>query len=659
MFRYGVCYYPEHWNAKQAEHHLSLMRKAQINVVRMGEFAWCRFEPDEGQYAFDWLDQSIAELHAAGIATVLGTPTCIPPPWAVRKHPGILQQDRDGHVRNPGSRCHACKNAPEFRALAEHITRALARHYADVPGVIGWQTDNEFGCHGTTRCYCDHCEKAFRLWLQGKYHEVEHVNEAWGTAFWGSQFRHWNEIPLPRSMPAGCNPGHWLDFARFSSDTQIDFHKAQFDIIKEHCPNHFVTHNFMGRFSDIDYYRLARLVDFPVWDNYPDAHDDPFAVSYAHEITRSFKGTFWVMEEKSGPTGDATAGLLGEQPEPGEIRRWTWQAVANGADGICYFRWRPCLTGAEQYWHGILDHDGKPRRRYAEVRRTGEEIAGIASRLEGRTVRAYVALIRSFEVLWSFERQPAAPGFRYDEHCLDLYHAVKRVGHGCAVVDTDADIADYRVVLAPALSIVGPVLKAKLEAYVKAGGTLVLTPQSGARTPTNAMLDMPRPGLLADLAGLTVEEIRPYHHGQQDTIRFVQGPLKDETCAVGSWVEWLECDGADVFAEYTNGIGASKPAIACNTLGQGRVLYLGVMLPRDVLARFLADILPDFPIKGIPEGVEVTRRRADDGRLIFLINHTAHRKRLVLPGRFPELLTGERVGPKVTIGANGVLVLQA
>ena len=33
--------------------------------------------------------------------------------------------------------------------------------------------------------------------------------------------------------------------------------------------------------------------------------------------------------------------------------------------------------------------------------------------------------------------------------------------------------------------------------------------------------------------------------------------------------------------------------------------------------------------------------------------------RHVLPGQFPELLTGETVGPKLAIGANGVLILKA
>ena len=658
MFYYGACYYPEHWTAAQVEKDIALMQKARFNVVRMGEFAWTKFEPEQGRYRFEWLDSAIKALHEAGISTVLCTPTCIPPQWVYAKHADVLQEKADGTVQHPGSRCHCCKNAPAYQMLSEGIVREMAKHYAKMEGVIGWQVDNEFGCHGTTRCFCDHCKKAFREWVRERYGSTDAVNEAWGTSFWGFDFHQWYEIPLPRTMPAGPNPGHWLDFLRFSSDSQVGFQKIQYDLLKDLCPGHFVTHNCMGCFPDIDYYRLSDYMDFPVWDNYPNQAGDPLYESYAHEITRSFKGHYWVMEERSGTTGDASAGLMGEQPEPGEIRRWAWQSSANGADGIVYFRWRACLTGAEQYWHGILDHDSKPRRRYREVRQTGKEFARLAAALEGTQVVPKVALIRSFDTLWSLERQPGAVGFSYDRHCFEMYRAVKRQGLSCDMVSMDARLDGYVTVLAPSLSLVDETVAASLAAFVRQGGTLVLTPQSGARTMSNAMWDLPRPGLLAEMVGATVEEVRPYHQGQTNEISFARGSLIAQVCAVGTWVELLECDTAEALAEYRDEAFKGKAAITRNEFGEGVVYYLGVYLSGHILESFLRDALPRPFVEGISEGLEITERTGENGRLVFVVNNTAERKSVTLPGEFEELLTGETVGPNLKVSGNGVLVLR-
>ena len=45
------------------------------NVVRVGEFAWSKMEPDEGKMDFSFFRRVFDQLHAAGIDVVLCTPT--------------------------------------------------------------------------------------------------------------------------------------------------------------------------------------------------------------------------------------------------------------------------------------------------------------------------------------------------------------------------------------------------------------------------------------------------------------------------------------------------------------------------------------------------------------------------------------------------------
>ena len=56
----GTAWYPEQWPESRWEADLALMQQAGIHMVRVGEFAWSRMEPAEGQYDLDWLDRAIA-----------------------------------------------------------------------------------------------------------------------------------------------------------------------------------------------------------------------------------------------------------------------------------------------------------------------------------------------------------------------------------------------------------------------------------------------------------------------------------------------------------------------------------------------------------------------------------------------------------------------
>ena len=49
----GASWYPEMWPEGQWPEDIARMREIGFNVVRMFEFAWHRFEPQEGRYDFD------------------------------------------------------------------------------------------------------------------------------------------------------------------------------------------------------------------------------------------------------------------------------------------------------------------------------------------------------------------------------------------------------------------------------------------------------------------------------------------------------------------------------------------------------------------------------------------------------------------------------
>lgn len=663
---FGADYYPEHWPKDRWKKDAELMAGAGMNVVRLGEFAWAKLEPEPGSYDFTWLDEAVGILSAKGIGIVLGTPTATPPKWLMDAFPGIYPKDEFGRIRGFGTRCHYCHSSPDYRRETVRIVSEMARHYAGNPAVVAWQIDNELGNHGSTRCYCDTCRAGFAEWLRKRYGTIDRLNEEWGTVFWSQTYRSFDEVILPgysmvdgqtaHSASENHNPGLLLDFYRFSSDSVISYQKLQIDEIRRHSKAP-ITHNFMGHFSDVDYFGLAKDLDFVSWDNYPTNQwgtSDCRSTAFAHDIMRGTgKKNFWVMEEQSGPCG---WNVMGESPAPEQIRLWTFQAIARGAEGMVYFRWRACTFGIEQYWHGILGHDGVPRRRYNEIKRIGEELPGIVEWIDGSVPDTEIALVKSYEDWWSHQIQPHARDFTYGRILQNYYDACWANGTGLDVVSPESDFSKYRVVIAPALNLMDNALKERLEDFVTSGGRLLTTFRSGTRTKTNRMTEIPIPGYLKDLTGIEVEEFDVLRNG-----RSVEVSGKGISGNATVWCDIIDPGKADVLLSYREGWFRNKAAVTENTFGKGKAVYVGCGLDPAALAAVVSRIMDGAGVerwvnRGVPD-VEVVRKRNNGRRALFILNHSDELREVTMDGSYADLLTGEETKPRIELEAYGVRIL--
>lgn len=171
----GAAYYPEHWTEDHWANDIRLMREAGLTVVRMAKSAWSALEPAAGKFHLDWLDRAIRQLGAAGIVSVLGTPTAAPPAWLVQEYPDILAVDESGRRVLFGNRCHYCVNSPEFHDATRRMVGTMAEHFGPNPNIIGWQIDNEYN----RVCYCERCRRLFQNYLARKFGSLEALNEHW------------------------------------------------------------------------------------------------------------------------------------------------------------------------------------------------------------------------------------------------------------------------------------------------------------------------------------------------------------------------------------------------------------------------------------------------------------------------------------------------
>jgi beta-galactosidase len=658
----GVDYYPEHWPRERWQTDIKLMKEAGFNTVRLAEFSWIKMEPMEGQFEFGWLDDAVALLARYDMNVILCTPTAVMPAWVARKYPETLRLNRDGTRIVWGGRKHNCFSSGTYRLLSERITRALAEHFAERPNVIGWQTDNEFG---GGECHCKICLSEFQDWLKKKYGTLDAVNRAWGNHFWGLNFTSWGEITFPDNRTdetwAMGNPSACLDFKRFTSWLRVRFQADQVRILRGICPDDFVTHNFMGLYSELDYYDLASDLDFVTWDNYPiwsDKPDIPYGASLAADVMRGLKNkNFMIMEQTAGPCG---WGSFGRNPWPGEIRKIAYQQLAHGSDGHIWFRWRTCTAGREQYWHGLLGHDGKPLRRYNEAAQTTKEFRKLENHLRGTTVESDVAILYDYDNLWSLNFQPGYAGNSLQAAILRYYNALYRAGVNVDIVNRRANLSQYKLVLTPDLSLMPDETAHTLNQYVKKGGILLADCRTGVKDCNNLCHERTLPGLLSPALGIRIEE---YSALGEDTVYKVRGIAGlDGTYTAIQYVDWVKSDSAKTIAEYTDQ-WHMKPfsAVTRNNYGKGKGWYVGTVIKEESFYdNLIARLLEDADIRPLlqpPNGIEVSIRQKHGKKLLFLINHTQQPKIVDIPRGGVELLNNNRVKKTLRLNKFDVAVI--
>ncbi|WP_392962225.1 beta-galactosidase [Streptomyces sp. LN245] len=641
---FGGDYNPEQWPEEIWHEDVRLMKEAGVNSVTLGVFSWARIEPRPGAREFGWLDRLMDLMHAHGIGVVLATPTSSPPPWMGRLHPETLPRDEDGRTEWWGSRQHFSHSSAVYRRSAAAVTEDLAARYAGHPALTMWHINNEY----CTVDYGDEAATAFRRWLQDRYGTLEALNTAWGTAFWGQAYDDWHEVLPPRHAHYMKNPTHVLDFRRFTSDMLLECYAAERDIVRRHSPGTPVTSNFMPMWVGQDAWRWAEEEDVVSVDLYPDPRD-PLGAQHGalvQDMTRSQAagGPWMLMEQAAGAVN--WRGV--NHPKPRGLNRlWSLQAVARGADAVCYFQWRQARQGAEKFHSGMIGHAGERGRTFQEIKRIGAELAALAPHVTGTRVGADIAILHDWNSWWAGAHDGRLSAENDCAEVVRAWHRALWEAHlTTAFAHPEHDLSAYRMVVVPQLYLLTDTAIENLLAHARAGGTLVC----GFLTGVADEDDRVRPGgmdeRLRDLFGIrTLHEWWPLDAGEKVACDSFSGTL---------WSEEIEPDGtAAVEARYRGGELDGLPAV----LSKGTARYLST-LPGPAALRALLAAAADRagvrpPLGRLPDGVEAVRR----GDLLFLLNHRRDPVTVEVPGSHRDLLGGAAVRDCVRLERHGAAVL--
>ncbi|MBB6632868.1 beta-galactosidase [Cohnella thailandensis] len=674
-FLLGVCYYPEHWKEACWAEDFRRMSELGFNTVRMGETAWNVMEPEEGKYDFSLFDRAIEGAAGCGLRVILGTPTYAPPAWLTDKYPETLRVDFGGRRMAHGSRRHYNYTSATYLRLCDGIVSAMADRYKDHPAVIGWQIDNELNCHSDAS-FAPSDHDAFREWCRTRYGTLQTLNEAWGTAFWAQTYTDWGQVALPKPTVTYHNPSHLLDFYRFTSESAIAFAERQYRILKGAAPHQFATHN--GMFGNIDYKPFTeRAVDFLSYDSYPSfqlmrkdvpvREKDKLSGKHLSRM-RGYSGKYMILEQQAGPGGQTGNGLnddrddyLQVSPKPGQIRLWTWQSIAHGADGVLYFRWRTCPYGAETLWHGLNDYGNQPNRRLEEARAVALETGRLSKLIVSTSVHATAAILSDYDndSNCKIDRHTGSEYWRSEEN---IYLALASRHIGTDMLDLGAAsepnvLNRYEIVFAPNVKLLDEHELEPLRSYASQGGTLVFGPRAGYKDRNNHAHMLPFPGVVRTLAGIAVEDFTMVDGDDAARIRFGT-PDKETAAPLFHEILEPEADGCSVLAEYVRDYYAGRPAIAVRPYGRGRIVYVGTFFTLDNTEALLDALGTTDPSSdwadNLPAEVETVYRREGEKSYVILLNYSDEPKRIRLKRPVLDVLSQTEVKTEQTLPPYGV-----
>lgn len=500
----GVQYYrPPFPVQKHWADDLKRIRDSGIDTLQLW-VTWAWVESKPGVYQFSDYDRLVDMAHDAGLEVLLSTIAELQPHWIHDVVPGSEMIDNHGRAivsslreeSNFGLTPGGCTEHPEvWKRMAAFLTEVVVR-YRSAPHLAGWDAWNELRWHEQSDalvCFCPHCLREFRAWLDQRYGGLDGLNHAWRR-----RYGKWEEV-----MPGKL---HWRPFTemmawqRFITWKANRHGKRRYDLIKALDPRRAVTVHAgdpapvtCGR---ADAYAIDRGNDWHYADDldgvgcssFPKLFGmDDTAFTTRVEFVRSAAAQagkkLWLSEVQGG------RGSLGFQPTAvvtaAEQQRWVWRGLAAGADKLLFWCWRDEVFGRESAGFGLAGDDGHAEARLAAMARTGELLRrhrALFADYEPDTPSVGVLFsASSYYLHWSLEGRADTPRQALEGYC----RALVQLSIPYTVIEEEhlAALDGLQVLFLPRMIVASEALEDALVAFVRRGGTLVCEAECGAFTP--------------------------------------------------------------------------------------------------------------------------------------------------------------------------------
>ncbi len=643
---YGAAYYPESWDESFIDKDIEHMKELNMNVMRMGEFSWTLMEPKPGVYEWEWLHHIIEKLHENGVSVILGTPTATPPGWFWEKHPEVYNIDDDGTVYTHGARRYCSYTSQIFREYTQRICEAMAKEFGNKPGVIGWQTDNEFS-HKMS--FDDETKTRWHEWLEDRYKTIDNLNEKWNTILWSQTYTNFTQIPMNRSY-MWHSPSLRMAWNRFVNDMIVEYQDIHIDAIRKYSDLP-ITHdgmpgqvvNYEKLFKDLDYFAVNAYHSFEAYN----------LIQSNYDRARGYNmGYHWLFETAPNNSGGGAQGKTWflHQPENSFFAAM-WMNFALGGQGVMFWLWRQHRGGHEMPHGSVINAWGKPAANYDDLKTFGAQLKKTSDwQMNNPVAPAEAAIVWSHENLYGLRYEQYANGLSYYvDWTYRFYRPISDAFIHRDVINMSNDISGYKILFIPLLPMMTDDFKTRVMEWVEEGGILIMGPMSGYRNNEWASFINHAYGDFGIWTGIEVDsripigtELRPaeipinIHFDEKLDIASSEGRL---------WSEALSSETGEVLATYETGMHDGKNAIIENQVGKGKVVLLGVDPGYDAYKKMVLHYAGEAGVETLGKGdkdVIVAPRKGESEGFVIVNIANASKQITIQEGRYVDLLTDKK-----------------
>lgn len=656
----GAAYYPEAWPESEIPKDIEKMKEAGIHVVRIGEFAWKKMEPRNGEFHFEWLHDVIGRLQTAGISVILGTPTATPPIWLEELDPEMRLLDDMGLRHDHGGRRHCCSNNPVYRQYSVRIAEKMAQEFGDHPNVIGWQIDNEIAAFDYG-CFCPHCVQKFKEHLRRRYGTVENLNEKWNLNLFSQAYDSFDQIPQPKPH-TWHSPHLKFEWATFHADSHVEFFKLQADVLHRHT-NAPVGTDMMPVFNQ-DYEKTNAFLDVVQYNHYDDESSLPREIFWFDYMRGLKDRPFWVTETSTCWNGSTST--------PSNFRREgfckanSWLPITLGAEANMYWLWRQHWAGHELMHGAVLYPSGRPMHIFREVQELAAEYECCGEFLRSTRISTDTAmmvsslndyLMKQQEVVW--EEGSHAWETAYTKRLYRFYGPMAEAGIRADVIPPSKELSRYKLLFTPfMLTMEDGDVQQRIEEWVRSGGIWVAGPMTDIRNAIGAHYIDRETGVLEALTGATVAYQVP------DTYDHIRCKWADGSdLSTDTWLQLFDVpEDAQVLATVDGGYSSleGKALIFTTKLGKGKIITLGTLPKPADLQKLLRYILRQSDTRAFAvTGKIAAAHRAGEGiRGITATEYGGEAGTLKLDKKYFDHLSGRYFEKEVRFDPYQTVVLQ-